>query len=143
MKNLHPFPIAPGRKMGAWVCLIAAVLLWSPLWAVAWQSAQMSCCSGGICLAADHAKQHQLSAAGASEKPVTCEHQGGIEMSQCAMSCCQTESHVFVASLVFVLPVAPVLARSPYFVTPVTASVQRQVLPSLAPPDRPPRLIPS
>ncbi len=129
--------------MDAWVCLIAAVLLWSPLWAVAWQSAQIGCCDGGMCLAADHAKQHHRSAADASEKPMTCEHQGGNEISQCAISCCQTESHVFVASLVFVLPVAQVLARSPYFVTPATASAQREIRPSVAPPDLPPRLIPS
>ena len=64
-------------------------------------------------------------------------------MSQCAMSCCQTESHVFVASIVFVLPAAPVLARSPYFEAPVTVSAQREILSSVAPPHRPPRLIPS
>ncbi|MGB7729642.1 MAG: hypothetical protein WBL50_16550 [Candidatus Acidiferrum sp.] len=143
MKNLRPFLIAPGRKMGAWLCLIAAVLLWSPLWAVAWQSAQMSCCDGGICLAADHAKRQHHSAAGASEKSMTCEHQNGNEMSQCAMSCCQTESHVFVASIGFVLPIAPVLARSPYFVKPVTVSAPHEILPPVAPPDHPPRLIPS
>jgi hypothetical protein len=142
MKNLRPFPIAPGRKMGAWVCLIAAVLLWSPLWAVAWQSAQMSCCDGGICLTADHAKQHR-SAPGASQKPVTCEHQGANGMGQCAIHCCQTESHVFVASIVFVLPIAPLLARSPYFVAPLTVSAKREILPFVAPPDRPPRLMPS
>ncbi|HTC42550.1 MAG TPA: hypothetical protein VK703_13305 [Candidatus Acidoferrales bacterium] len=129
--------------MGACVCLIAAVLLWSPLWAVAWQSAQMSCCDSGICLTADHAKQHHGSAPGASQKPVTCEHQGGNEISQCAIHCYQTEFHVFVASIVFVLPIAPVPARSPYFVTPVALSAQREILPSVAPPDRPPRLIPS
>jgi hypothetical protein len=142
MKNLRLFPIALGRKMGAWVCLIAAVLLWSPLWAVAWQSAQMSCCGGGMCLAADHAKQHHDPAAGASEKPINCGHQGGNEMSQCAMSCCQTESHVFVASIVFVVPVPPVLTPSPSFAQPANVTTQREILPSDAPPDRPPRLIP-
>lgn len=129
--------------MGAWACLIAAVLLWSPLWAVAWQSAQMGCCGGGMCMAADHGKQHHHSSPLTPEKSMTCKHQGSNEMSQCAISGCQTESHVFVASIVFVLPAAPVLARSPYFVTPVTGSAQREILPSVTPPDRPPRLIPS
>jgi hypothetical protein len=143
MKNLRPFPIAPGSKWGAWMCLIATALLWSPLWAVAWQSAQMGCCDRGMCLATEQAKQHRHSAPLTPERSMTCEHQGGNEMSQCAMSCCQTESHVFVASIVFVLPAAPVLARSPYFVMPVTVSAQREILPSVAPPHRPPRLIPA
>ena len=129
--------------MGACVCLIAAVLLWSPLWAMAWQSAQMSCCDGGICLAAHHAKQTRHSSDSTSEKSMTCEHQRGNAISQCSMSCCQTDAHVFVASIVFVLPAAPALASSPYFATPATVSAQREILPSLAPPDRPPRLIPS
>ena len=30
--SLHP-PIAPGRKFSASVCLLAALLLWAPLWA--------------------------------------------------------------------------------------------------------------
>jgi hypothetical protein len=94
-----------------------------------------------MCLAADHAHRHDHPAAGATEKPMTCEQQGGNEVSQCAMSCCQTEFHVFLASLVFLLPVAPVLSRSPYFVTPATVSAQRAILPSLTPPDRPPRLL--
>lgn len=134
--------------MGACVCLIAAVLLWSPLWAVAWQSARMSCCDNGICLAASHAKQTRHSPDSTSQKPpsekqMTCEHQRGNAISQCSMSCCQTDVHVFVASIVFVLPAAPALASSPCFATPASMSAQREILPSLAPPDRPPRLIPS
>jgi len=137
------FPIAPGKKIGAWVCLIAALLLWSPLWAAAWQSRSMSCCDGGMCPIHQHSKQSPSHPHHSPAAPVTCEHHSESGMIPCSMSCCQTEDRSFVASIVFVLPHALVFSGSPRFDAPLNVSSACAVLPAIAPPDRPPRQFPS
>ncbi len=144
MSESRRFPIAPGRKTGAWVCLIALMLLWSPVWAAAWQSTRMSCCDGGMCAAQGHTKHiYDSEPATSRQSPITCEHRGGSDIDQCSMSCCRSESPSLVASIVFVLPPALLLSRSPNFVTSFVPGAKREILPATKPPDRPPRLLPS
>ena len=52
--SLHR-PIAPGNRLRACVCLLAVLLLWTPLWAAAWQTHNMSCCTDGMCPLHGHA----------------------------------------------------------------------------------------
>jgi hypothetical protein len=136
MSTSRQFPIAPGRKMGAWVCLVAALLLWSPLWAAAIQAAGMSCCEGGMC----PAHHHQPRQADSQETPMTCEHNGA---SQCSMSHSQSEGKTFVAAMVFILPAALLHSRLSLVVTPLKISVDGEIPSAVAPPDHPPRLLSS
>jgi hypothetical protein len=130
MRLRHSSPAAPEKKLSACVCLVALILLWSPLWVAAWQSASMNCCSGGMCPAHKHK----------SQQPTPCDHHGdGI--SQCSMSCCQPESHNVVASNVFVMPLQFTLSRTPRFAPPAAVSSQSEIFIPLAPPDHPPRLL--
>jgi hypothetical protein len=130
MASRRPFPIAAGKKIAALVCLAAALLLWSPLWAAAWQAATMDCCSGGMCPAHGHANRPQ---------PAPCDHHSGDGLTQCSLSCCQTESPNFVASTVFLLPAQLPLSRTPRFVTAPAANGETAMLSAVTPPDQPPR----
>ena len=116
MKELHRFPIAPGRKIGAWVCLVAALLLWSPLWAAAWQARAMDCCTDGMCAAHGHTNSasHQGRHAPSSTIPTNCEHSNPSGLIECSVSCCQeTENrHSVTMAIIFVLP-KPVAVVNP------------------------------
>jgi len=96
------FPIAPGRKVGACVCLLAVLLLWTPAWAMALQSHQMDCCSGGMCAAHSHRSKSNDPA------PIDCDHHGGSQktsgLADCSMSCCQSPERPAAIGTVFVLP---------------------------------------
>jgi hypothetical protein len=143
MRHSLPVPIAPGRKLGAWVCLVAALLLWSPLLAAAWQSVEMSCCIAGMCPAHGHTSDQRRQPASSQQHPMTCDHQAGSNLLECSMSCCHTEPRSFVASIVFVVPSTVALSRLPDHATPLLLSSERAPLPPVIPPDLPPRLIPS
>src|ERR1700739_243126 len=106
MEALRHFPIAPGRKLGAWVCLLATVMLWAPMWAAAWQANSMACCNGTMCLAHGHSKPDHPSPRRAtpSETPMDCEHHSGSGLTSCSMSCCQESTHALTAAMIFVLP---------------------------------------
>ena len=112
MKRSRAIPIAPG-KMGAWVCLVAVVLLWAPLWAAAWPTEGMDCCKGGLCLAHRHSKPGPArpQQAGAAETPMDCEHRGGSGMSGCSMSCCQERSQILATPAIFVMPAPATIAQ--------------------------------
>lgn len=143
-RSLH-VPIAPGRILSAWVCLLAVLLLWTPMWAAAWQAGRMACCNGGMCPAHGRSKPSpQHSQRGASqESPMNCGHERGSGLGLCAMSCCQSESGSFVTSIVFVLPPSLLLSRSPRMVNPSIVYEECEILPAITPPDRPPRLLPA
>ena len=106
MKTSRQFPIAPGRTFAAWVCLLAAVLIWTPLWATAWQSGGMACCTGGMCAAHGHAGTgpSQAKRHAPAEVPMDCEHHRGTGIADCSMSCCHGSSHSLTAAVLFVLP---------------------------------------
>jgi len=111
MKRLLHVPVAPGRIFSAWVCLLAVLLLWVPMWAAAWQAGGMACCNGGMCPAHRAAKTNHAGPrqASAPEAPMDCEHhsrsgKGHHGMMSCSMSCCHESSHVLAAAVIFVLP---------------------------------------
>ena len=108
--SLRP-PIAPGKKVAAFVCLLAVVLLWGPLWAAALQANGMACCTGGMCLAHIHSKSNYSGATTSptSEMPTQCDHSGQGSKMKCVISCCHDQGQTFLASIHFVLPHAPIL----------------------------------
>ncbi len=105
MDRSQAIPIAPGT-LGAWVCLVAVALLWTPLWATAWQTDGMDCCKGGMCVAHRHSKPEPArpQQTGAEETPKDCAHHGASGMSNCSMACCQESSHTLAAPAIFVMP---------------------------------------
>ncbi len=105
MKTRRHVPIAPG-KTGAWVCLVAVMLLWAPLWATAWQSDGMDCCKGGMCMAHGHSKPNAAGSrqTSAEETPMQCGHHGGGSMADCSMTCCHQSSPDLKAPAIFVMP---------------------------------------
>jgi len=107
MKRSQAVPIAPG-KMGAWVCLVAVALLWTPLWATTWQTDGMVCCKGGMCTAHRHSKPEPArpKQTGEAGTPMDCEHHGASGMSSCPMACCPENSHPLAAPAIFVMPEA-------------------------------------
>lgn len=103
-------PIAPG-KTGAWVCLLAALLLWSPTWAAAWHANRMECCDGVMCPAHSHragtpSRNAITQAATKAEdaSSMECHRAASSPSMQCFMSCCHETQHVFAASVLFVIP---------------------------------------
>jgi len=113
MKRSLQVPIAPGRKIGAWVCLLALALLWTPLWAAAWQAHGMECCEGGMCAAHGHTKSNrtQPQQSGPSKAPMNCEHHGAGGISSCSISCCHESNSSFAVATIFVLPVPTTISQ--------------------------------
>src|SRR5215469_1056196 len=112
MRSLHSL-IAPGRKMGAWVCLLAVILLWAPLWAVALEANGIGCCIAGFCTHGPRGQQRAGQAPpvqpASAETSMACEHHGGATQNKpdamkCSMSCCHETSAAMAAAIVFVLP---------------------------------------
>ena len=107
MKRTLHVSIAPGRRVGAWACLLALALLWAPLWAAAWQVNGMSCCDGVICAAHGHAgsksdtKSHSAQQENA---PTECQHGKPSSMMACQLSCCQSHDYPVTGAVLFVLP---------------------------------------
>src|SRR5271157_2606442 len=122
MNRSRVIPIAPG-KLGAWVCLVAVVLLWTPMWATAWQTDGMDCWKGGMCMAHRHSKLEPArpQQSGAEETPMDCEHHGASGMSSCPMACCQESSHVLATPAVFVMP-EPTTIGQPSEATPAAGN---------------------
>jgi hypothetical protein len=140
MKRSRDIPIAPG-KMAAWVCLVAVVLLWTPLLATAWQADGMDCCKGGMCMAQRHSKPEpaRRQQTGAEETPMDCEHHGGSSMSSCSVACCQESSHALATPAIFVMPEpATICLPSPATTAPSNFAATEFVQ-SFAPPSPPPR----
>src|SRR5271157_58588 len=106
MQRKGHIPIAPG-KLGAWVCLLAVALLWTPLWATGSQNKGMACCAGKMCAARGHAKAgHTSENAGISQEsaPMVCGREGQARLSMCGMNCCHEEGSTMMAAVIFVMP---------------------------------------
>ena len=112
-RSLH-VPVAPGRKLGAAVCLLAVMMLWAPLWAMALEASGMSCCADGFCARTAHEHQKTAQAAAVrpspAESPKECEHHGGSTPNKqgpmkCSMSCCHENSNTLATAVIFVLPI--------------------------------------
>jgi hypothetical protein len=141
-----PHVLFTGRKFGVWVCLLAVLLLWTPLWAAAWQANGMACCADGLCPAHGHANvaQSEPQRAAAEEPPGDCEHHGKnashSELTKCSVSCCRETTTPFTAGVVFVLPHAAVLSQpSPIVILSVRVSTSEFDW-SIEPLSPPPRL---
>jgi hypothetical protein len=145
MAPVPQFPFAPGRKIGAWVCLVAALLLWSPVWAVAWQAKGMNCCANGMCPAHTHQNMNRRPSESTTSPQTStkCTHDSGNGLMFCSMTCCHTEAHVFLASITFVLPPTLLLSQSPLLATPFVVNSEQPIFPAITPPDHPPRVLPS
>jgi hypothetical protein len=113
---LYSFSVKRTRIFGAWLCLLAAILLWSPLWAAALQANGVGCCDGAMCTAHPMGHHHaagkeeakdrsSIPASTDGQAPMDCGHGGSRVLNSCSMSCCHDPSSSFVAAIVFVVPV--------------------------------------
>ena len=143
MKRSRDIPIAPG-KVGAWVCLLAVALLWTPLWATAWQDKGMACCDGQMCVAhGDAMTQHSSGNAGVSQESASldCGHGNQAAVQACDMKCCHDQGSSIVATVIFVLP-EPTRISAPAEVRETREQAQAVIASSLCePPSPPPRSI--
>ncbi len=140
MKRPRVIPIAPG-KLGAWVCLFAVILLWAPLWATAWQTDEMDCCKGGMCVAHRHSKPEPArpQQTGGEETPMGCTGHGASGMSNCPIACCQESSHTLAPAAIFVMP-EPVRIGQPSEATLAAGNfAATEFVQSFPPPSPPPR----
>ena len=146
-RSLH-VSVAPGRKMAGWVCLLAVMLLWAPLWAMALEASAMGCCADGFCGRATHEHQKTNQAVklhpAPAETPMECEHQGGAARNKagamkCSLSCCHEGSEALAAAVLFILPrTAPVsVPLGVAWASPkLTAAGFTQSIEPLSPPPR-------
>ncbi len=140
MKRLRAIPIAPG-KLGAWVCLVAVVLLWAPMWAAAWPTDGMDCCKNGLCMALAHSQSNPArpQQAGAKESPMDCAHHGGSGMANCSMSCCHERSQILAAPAIFVTPEPATIGQPSEATIAAGTFAPKEFVQSFAPPSPPPR----
>jgi hypothetical protein len=112
--SLH-HPIAPGKEVAAFVCLLAVLLLWAPAWAAALQSNQLDCCADGLCPA--HGLHHKSSepASHPAQAPMDCDQQHSSPtqsgFASCSLSCCQDSDRPTTTAVIFVLPSPAQLAE--------------------------------
>ena len=146
MKGAVHVPIAPGRKMGAWVCLLAAFLLWAPIWAMAFQASGMGCCTGSLCPAHGHPKADQATnqQSGPAENPMECEQHGGRGQShhgamKCSMSCCHESSEAPMAAAIFLLPETTTISLPAGSTAAPIEITATEFIQSIRPPSPPPR----
>jgi hypothetical protein len=88
------------RVFGAWVCLLAAAVLYAPLGGAAWASRAMACCTADHCNIPEH---HHQKASPHPASDMNCGHDMP-GMSECSMSCCQNPERQVVTAMLFVLP---------------------------------------
>lgn len=129
--------------MGAWVCLVAVVLLWAPLWATPWQTDGLDCCKGGMCMAHRHAKPDAglPQQAGAEETPMDCEHHGGSGMSDCSMACCHESGHILATPAIFVMPAPATVCQPSEARTAASSFAPTEFAQSFEPLSPPPRTL--
>ncbi len=143
MKRSIPPPIAARRVIGAWVCLVAAALLWSPMWAAAWQSNGMDCCNGGMCQAHRHPNPDRSGPrqTAPAEAPMNCAHQSGSGITSCSMSCCREGSTSLVTAVIFVLSAPSSLSRPAGSFTSSVSAAPSESVQSFQPPSPPPKIL--
>ena len=146
-RSLH-VSVAPGRKMAAWVCLLAVMFLWAPLWAMALEASALGCCADGFCGRAMHGHQKTNRAVAVhpapAEPPTECEHQGGAARNKagamkCSLSCCHEGSDALAAAVLLILPAtAPIsVPLGLAWASPeLTATGVTQPIEPLSPPPR-------
>jgi hypothetical protein len=133
---------APGRRLGACVCLVAVMLLWAPAWASALQAAGVGCCDGAMCPLHGHApKKSSSDTNSAKDMPMAgCDHHARTAAMDCTVACCHPKDPVVTGAVVFVLPDA-VAISVPFFTGPPTPilsySESSFVLDPASPPPRP------
>jgi len=146
MKGAVHVPVARGRKMGAWVCLLAAFLLWAPLWAVVCQASGIGCCTGGLCPAHGHPKADQATKqqSGQAETPMECEQHGGSRQShhgamKCSIFCCHESSEAPMAAAIFILPETTAISLPAGSTATAIELSATEFVQSIRPPSPPPR----
>jgi hypothetical protein len=145
-QSLH-IPRAPGRRFGAWVCLLAVALLWSPLWAAARYPDGADCCSGGFCpMHAHKAAQHPRSTKTAPpQTPTDSEHHGSAQNHKqqvdCAVSCCHESSSNLMAAMIFVLPEPATIFQRAQVIATIAAFAAVSFAPALDRSSPPPRTL--
>ena len=142
--SLHP-RLAPGRKRSAWVCLFAALLLWTPLWAAAWQANAMACCNGSLCAAHGGPKTDPSARRPTPPARVECQHQGNDKtykgLIDCSLSCCRDDGKTsLLGSVLFVLPSPATMLRAELATLAPQEICALGLLPSFEPPSPPPRI---
>jgi hypothetical protein len=142
MKNLGHVPIAAGRRVGAWVCLSAAMLLWAPAWGTAFLASRMTCCTGTMCAAHGHADTKGASKTQSTtqqDTPMECNHGSQTGLMACRMSCCHNQDRPLTGAVIFVLPepmtISAAIVATPADVTPPA----REIGYLFEPPSPPPR----
>jgi hypothetical protein len=108
MKKMGHDSNAPGRRLGACVCLVALMLLWAPAWASALQAAGMACCDGAMCPLHGHAPKKSSGDTNSAKDAsmAGCEHHGRKAAMDCSMACCHPKEPVVTGAVVFVVPAA-------------------------------------
>jgi len=143
MRRSLQLPIAPGKKLGALLCLLAVLLLWAPAWAAALQSHPMDCCAGGLCPAHGHHSKSSEPASQPTQSPVDCEHNGESQKSSglapCSLSCCPDSNHPTTAATIFVLPVATQISAPSITIASVAQPPLRDIARVSDPLSPPPR----
>jgi hypothetical protein len=141
MNPLRHSQVALSKRLTASVCLLAVILVWSPLWAAALEANGMACCAGGMCAAHSHSKANQAQPRQATpeEAPMNCGHHSGNGMTNCAMSCCPETNHSFTASVNFVLPSPTILAAPVIAVNSPAAFAATEFVLTFEPASPPPR----
>jgi len=139
---------SPGRKLGASVCLLAVLLLWTPLWAAAWQASLTACCNRGLCAAHGGPKSDHPAAPRRATLPLAfeeCAHADGGQkhsgLMNCSLSCCQDESNSsWLGSVIFVLPSPAMILRAD-FASPAPQEISALgLVQPFEPPSPPPRI---
>jgi hypothetical protein len=139
MRSRLQLPIAPGKKLAALVCLLAVILLWSPLWATAWQAHGMACCNDGLCLA--HGKP-TLPPVKAQTRSGECEHADSPQRTEaitCSISCCHETPSSFTNAILFLIPQPAALSQPAQSVAAVSVLALSEFCQSLEPLPPPPR----
>jgi hypothetical protein len=137
-RSLHA-PIAPGRTAGAYVCLLAVLLLWAPMWASAWMARGTACCMGTMCALHGHGNTRSPGKSEAPKNDRECQHPRGTGMVGCDMSCYHKEGASLVSSSVYVLPESVDISAPSETVNSTVASKPEAVLQVFAPPSPPPK----
>jgi hypothetical protein len=141
MKRMRHDSNAPGRRLGACVCLVAVMLLLAPAWAAALQAAGMVCCDGAMCPLHGHAsKKSSNETSPAKSAPMAgCEHRARKAAMDCSVACCHPKDPVVTGAVVFVVPgvmaiSAPLVLGRP--VRPLVSSANSFVFDPASPPPR-------
>jgi len=141
MMRMRHDSYAPGRRLGACVCLVAVMLLWAPAWAAALQATGMACCDGVMCPLHGHApKKSSGGTNSAKDAPMAgCEHHGRKAAMDCSMACCHPADPAVTGAIVFVLP-GPVVISALLLIGPsnptLSSSASSFVFDPVSPPPR-------